>query len=208
MNRATPPAIILAGGLSRRMGRDKATLALAGRPMIAYVAERVQPQVSSLAINAPEEFAGGLGLPLVPDTIAGHQGPLAGVLAGLRHAATLEQRASHLLTAPADTPFLPRDLVSRMTAALPGADAIILAASAGRLHPVVALWPLTLADELERWLQEPGNRKLQGFTALHPSVAVDFEMTETTLGWLDPFFNVNTPDDAARAEAFLEVFDR
>ncbi|HCL64069.1 MAG TPA: molybdenum cofactor guanylyltransferase MobA [Rhizobium sp.] len=208
MNQAAPPAIILAGGLSRRMGRDKATLALAGRPMIAYVTERVRPQVSSLAINAPEQFAGGLGLPLVPDTIAGHQGPLAGVLAGLRHAATLEQRPSHLLTVPADTPFLPCDLVSRMTAALPGADAIILAASAGRLHPVVALWPLTLAGELERWLQEPANRKLQGFIARHPSVAVEFEMTDTRLGPLDPFFNVNTPDDAARAEAFLEVFER
>lgn len=208
MNQATPPAIILAGGLSRRMGRDKATLALGGRPMIGYVAERVRPQVTSLAINAPGEFAGGLGLPLVPDTITGHQGPLAGVLAGLRYAATLEQRESHLLTVPADTPFLPRDLVSRMTAALPTADAIILAASAGRLHPVVALWPLTLAGELERWLQEPGNRKLQGFIARHPSVVVDFEMSETKLGPLDPFFNVNTPDDLARAEAFLEVFER
>ncbi|MFA7415445.1 MAG: molybdenum cofactor guanylyltransferase MobA [Rhizobium sp.] len=208
MNQAAPPAIILAGGLSRRMGRDKATLALAGRPMLAYVAERVRPQVSSLAINAPEELAGGLGLPLVPDTIGGHQGPLAGVLAGLRHAATLEQQPSHLLTVPADTPFLPRDLVSRMTAALPGADAIILAASAGRLHPVVALWPLALADELELWLQEPSNRKLQRYIARHPSVAVDFELTETKLGPLDPFFNVNTPDDAARAEAFITVFER
>jgi len=208
MNQATPPAIILAGGLSRRMGRDKATLALGGRPLIGHVAERILPQVSSLAINAPEEFAGGLGLPLVPDTIAGHQGPLAGVLAGLHYAATLEQRPSHLLTVPADTPFLPRDLVSRMTAALPGADAIILAASAGRLHPVVALWPLTLHEELERWLEEPDNRKLQGFVARHPSVAVEFEMTETRLGPLDPFFNVNTPDDAARAEALLEGFER
>lgn len=199
------PALILAGGLSRRMGRDKASAGLAGKPMILRIAERIGPQVSALAVNAPEAFAVNLGLPLVPDTLAGHPGPLAGVLAGLRHALAAMPEATHLLTVPADTPFLPFDLVARLEGAAAAPDQIVLAASAGRVHPVVALWPLSLADDLEAWLTEPENRKLQAFIARHPSIAVDFPLLATPAGDLDPFFNVNTPDDLATAERFLEV---
>lgn len=198
------PALILAGGLSRRMGRDKASADLAGKPMIARVAERLRPQVGALAINAPEGFAAGIDLPLVPDTMAGHPGPLAGVLAGLRHAA-MTPGATHMLTVPADTPFLPPDLVTRLESAAGAPDQIVLAASAGQVHPVVALWPLSLADDLEAWLADPGNRRLQAFIARHPSIAVDFPALATSVGTLDPFFNVNTPDDLATAERFLEV---
>ncbi len=202
-----PPGIILAGGLSRRMGENKAAVLLGGKTMIRHVAERLTPQVSSLAVNAPEGADAGLGLPLVPDTIAGHPGPLAGVLAGLRHAEDLIPKPRHIVTAPADTPFLPRDLVERLEAALPADDAIVVASSAGRWHPVVALWPLTLADDLEEWLADPGNRKLQAFIARHPSTAVDFPPIETKRGPLDPFYNVNTPDELAFAKAFLEEED-
>ncbi|PZU84759.1 MAG: molybdenum cofactor guanylyltransferase MobA [Shinella sp.] len=197
------PALILAGGLSRRMGRDKTMVDLAGKPMIAHVVERLRPQVSSLAVNAPPGVLPEIGLPMLPDTIPGHAGPLAGVLAGLIHARQTTHEASHLLTAPADTPFLPVDLTARMTANIaPGR--IVVAASLGRIHPVVALWPISLTDDLDEWLGNPDNRKLQSFIARHPSAAVDFPTVETASGPLDPFFNVNTPDDLARAEQILK----
>lgn len=205
MHDRSVPALILAGGLSRRMGRDKASAELAGKPMIVRVAERLRPQVGALAINAPEDFAVGVDLPLVPDTIGGHPGPLAGVLAGLRRAAAITPAATHLLTVPADTPFLPLDLVARLEGAAAAPDQIVLAASDGQVHPVVALWPLSLADDLETWLAEPENRKLQAFIARHASLAVDFPLLATPAGSLDPFFNVNTPDDFATAERFIEV---
>lgn len=202
-----PPGIILAGGLSRRMGENKAAVLLGGKPMIRHVAERLGPQVSSLAVNAPEGADAGLGLPLVPDTVSGHPGPLAGVLAGLRHAAKLVPQPQHIVTAPADAPFLPLDLVETLQAALPADDAIVVASSMGRRHPVVALWPLALADDLERWLTNPENRRLQDFIARHPSTVVDFSPILTKDGLLDPFFNVNTPDDLTLAQAFLEEED-
>lgn len=202
-----PPGIILAGGLSRRMGESKPAVLLGGKAMIRHVAESLGPQVSSLAVNAPEGADAGLGLPLVPDTVAGHPGPLAGVLAGLRYAERFRPRPQHIVTAPADTPFLPRNLVEKLEAALPADDAIAVASSMGRRHPVVALWPLALADDLEEWLADPGNRKLQAFIARHPSTSVEFPPIETKRGLLDPFFNVNTPDDLALAKAFLEEED-
>lgn len=198
------PGVILAGGLSRRMGENKAAVLLGGKTMIRHVAERLAPQVSSLAVNAPDLADVALDLPLVPDTIAGHPGPLAGVLAGLRHAEKLAPRPRHIVTVPADTPFLPRDLVARLEAALPADNAIVVASSAGRWHPVIALWPLSLADDLEEWLADPGNRKLQVFIARHPSTSIDFAPIDTKHGQLDPFFNVNTPDDLARARTFLK----
>jgi len=201
------PGIILAGGLSRRMGENKAAVLLGGKTMIRHVAERLAPQVSSLVVNAPEGADAGLGLPLVPDTIAGHPGPLAGVLAGLRHAEKLARPPRHIATVPADTPFLPRDLVERLEAALPADDAIVVASSMGRSHPVIALWPIAVADDLEEWLADPGNRRLQAFIARHPSAAVDFPPIETKRGPLDPFYNVNTPDELALAKAFLEEED-
>ncbi|MDI6838932.1 MAG: molybdenum cofactor guanylyltransferase MobA [Rhizobiaceae bacterium] len=201
------PGIILAGGLSRRMGENKAAVLLGGKTMIRHVAERLAPQVSSLVVNAPEGADAGLGLPLVPDTIAGHPGPLAGVLAGLRHAEKLARPPRHIVTVPADTPFLPRDLVERLEAALPADDAIVVASSMGRSHPVIALWPIAVADDLEEWLADPGNRRLQAFIARHPSAAVDFPPIETKRGPLDPFYNVNTPDELALAKAFLEEED-
>lgn len=197
------PALILAGGLSRRMGRDKTIVDLAGKPMIAHVIDRLKTQASSLAVNAPPGALPEIGIPVLPDTIPGHAGPLAGVLAGLIHARESMPEASHLLTVPADTPFLPVDLTAKMTANIePGR--IVVATSLGRIHPVVALWPISLADDLEEWLGDPDNRKLQSFITGYPSVTVDFPPVETASGPLDPFFNVNTPDDLARAEQILK----
>ncbi|GEO83105.1 MULTISPECIES: molybdenum cofactor guanylyltransferase MobA [Alphaproteobacteria] len=203
-----PPGLILAGGLSRRMGRDKASALLAGRPMIDRIAERLRPQVSSLALNACEGFAGVRDLPLVPDLHMDRPGPLAGVLAGLRHAAALPDAPGHLLTVPADTPFLPTDLVLRLVGQADDRTRIVLASSAGQIHPVIALWPLSLADDLEGWMASSDNRRLQSYIARHPAIAIDFALVDTPAGTLDPFFNVNTPEDLATAERFIEVLSR
>jgi molybdopterin-guanine dinucleotide biosynthesis protein A len=191
------PAVILAGGLSRRMGGgDKCLLPLGGRPVLLHVIERVRPQVAALALNANGDatrFA-RFGLPVVADETADFAGPLAGVLAALDWAGREHPRASAVVTVPADTPFLPRDLAVRLAEA--GAPAI--ARSRGRVHPVVGLWPLALAQGLRKVLREDGLRKVADWAAgLHPAL-VDFDG-----GPIDPFFNLNAPEDLARAEALL-----
>lgn len=193
--------VILAGGLAWRMGGgDKPLRPLAGEPIIGHVIARLRPQVSALAINAngdPDRLA-GFGLPIVADTIPGHQGPLAGILAGLRWARDASPRATHLLTMPGDTPFLPADLVARLDAARRRAGAqIAQAESDGKLHPVVSLWPLELADPLEASLNA-GVRRVRAFQSRY-SVAVEAFAFEGA----DPFHNVNTPEDLAEAERLV-----
>ncbi|MDN2567663.1 molybdenum cofactor guanylyltransferase MobA [Aquibium sp. A9E412] len=188
--------IILAGGRATRMGGgDKALLRLAGRPLVEHVQARLAPQVAALALNAngdPARFA-ATGLPVIADTLPGRPGPLAGVLAGMLWARTALPGATALATAPVDCPFLPGDLVARLAAAAaPGT--IALARSAGRRHPVAALWPLALADDLAAFLAA-GHARVGAFAGTrHPAVAVDFAD-----GGIDPFFNVNTPADLATA---------
>jgi molybdopterin-guanine dinucleotide biosynthesis protein A len=189
--------VILAGGLSRRMGGgDKPLLPLAGRPLLAHVIERLRPQVGALAVNAngnATRFA-PFGLEVVADDSADFAGPLAGILAAMNWAKRLHPSAAAVLTVPADTPFLPRDLASRLKAA--GAPS--LARSGGRIHPVVGLWPLRLRDDLQRALRGEGIRKVEDWTARFDPAIVDFEA-----GAIDPFFNINTPEDLARAAALL-----
>lgn len=195
--------LILAGGRSSRMGREKTVMPLAGRPMIAHVAERFSPQVATLAINALPGFGLNQTLPVVPDALADHQGPLAGILAGLRHFSA-QGVHTHMASAAGDGPFLPLDLVARFTAACPDGDTIAIAASDNHMHPVYALWPLSLADDLETWLHDPDNRRVKAFFARHRNVIVAFEPEETPAGARDPFFNVNTPEDFTRAQHYLE----
>jgi molybdopterin-guanine dinucleotide biosynthesis protein A len=177
-------------------GGDKSLLSLAGRPLLAHVIERLRPQVDALAVNANGDatrFA-PFGLEVVADDAADFAGPLAGILAAMNWAKRLHPSATAVLTVPADTPFLPRDLAARLKAA--GAPA--LARSGGRIHPVVGLWPLGLRDDLQRALRTEGVRKVEDWTARLEPVLVDFET-----GAIDPFFNINAPDDLARAEALL-----
>ena len=192
-------AVVLAGGLARRMGGgDKALLHLAGRPMLGHILERLRPQVSGMALSAngdPARFA-AFGLPVLPDAAPGG-GPLAGVLAGMRWAARAHPGAK-LLSLPSDTPLLPPDLVARLLAVrLTTGAAIACAASGGRRHPVVALWPAALADALAAALAE-GERGVGRFAAAHGLAAVEFAAEP-----VDPFMNVNTPADLAAAEALL-----
>lgn len=186
--------IVLAGGEGRRIGGDKPFRLLAGRPLLDHVLARLKSQADRLALNAngdPARFA-RWGLPVLPDGPHEGAGPLAGVLAGMRWAG--EEGA--ILTVAADMPFLPPDLVMRLKAGQRGAT-IVCAASAGRLHPVVGLWPVSLADELGATLAA-GLRRVEDFARSHPLSIVEFAPNPA-----DPFFNVNDAADLALAEALL-----
>lgn len=191
----TIAGVILAGGLSRRMGGgDKALLPLGGRPILAHVIARLAPQVGPLALNAngdPGRFA-GFGLPVVPDGLAGFAGPLAGVLSAMDWAAGLG--AATVATAAADTPFLPCDLVARLAAGMGGAPAAVAVTEDGA-HPTCALWRVDPREELREAL-DGGIRRVTDWTARLGAVAVAFPGGEA-------FFNVNTPADLARAAALM-----
>lgn len=197
------PGLILAGGLSRRMGSNKALCPLGQRQLLHHVIDRLAPQVSALALNAAGEWGKAFDLPLVPDTQIGHAGPLAGVLAGLQHFAPMRDEASHMLTVPSDSPFFPDDLATKLVDHLPDENTIVIAASKGQVHPVFALWPLALVGDLAQWLADDNNRRIRSFLARHPTIGVSFPPVESATSSIDPFFNVNTPEELAQAENFL-----
>lgn len=187
--------VILAGGESRRMGADKAFVQLAGRPLIAHVLDRLEPQVERVLISANGDAArfAGLGRQVVADAKA--HGPLSGVLAALTAAAA--EGATHLVSTPVDTPFLPGDLVPQLLLAAEGsADGMALASDANGDHPATALWPVGLAPALASFLAE-GQAKVTQFTDAHHAACARFP---------DPraFLNLNTPEDLADAEALLK----
>jgi molybdopterin-guanine dinucleotide biosynthesis protein A len=191
--------LILAGGRSSRMGGgDKALLMLGDGTILSHVISRFAPQVSALAINTGSEAAEfpANGLPLVRDAIADFQGPLAGIQAGLSWATALPG-VTHLATVSVDAPFLPLQLVEKLSARDPRLVAV--ARSAGRLHPTCALWPLNLLADLEAFLHERETRKVMTFVEEAGYRAVDFEAEP-----FDPFFNVNTPEDLAAAIVMLD----
>lgn len=199
--------IILAGGLSRRMGGgDKTLLALGGRPLLDHVVARLAPQVGSLVLSAngdPARFA-ATELPVLADTVEGHAGPLAGILTGLEWAAA-NTACKALVTAAGDTPFPPADLVARLAAAAasrPGSIAV--ASSSGRRHPTFALWPLGLRQALRHFLVDEDNRRVSAFIERHDFVEVEFSLLAADGAQVDPFFNINTPDDLAVAERLLQ----
>ncbi|MGL4235886.1 molybdenum cofactor guanylyltransferase MobA [Tabrizicola sp.] len=187
--------VILAGGQARRMGGlDKAFLRLAGRPLIAHVLERLEPQVERVLISAngdPARFA-AFGSEVVPDAMP--QGPLSGVLAALLRAADLG--ATHLVSTPVDTPFLPGDLVPQLLLAAEGAsEGLALAAAPDGDHPATALWPVEIAPALADFLAA-GEAKVTCFTDAHQAARASFADARA-------FLNLNTPEDLARAEALL-----
>jgi molybdopterin-guanine dinucleotide biosynthesis protein A len=197
--------VLLAGGLSRRMGGgDKSLRLLDGRTILARIIERAAPQVDRLVLNAngdPARF-GAIGLPIVADGVEGFPGPLAGVLAGMEWAARELPEARWLASFATDAPFLPLDLVDRLVAAADTAGArLACAASAGQAHPVFGLWPIDLQCDLRRAILEEGLRKVDLWTARHGLVEVDFPAAP-----VDPFFNTNRPEDLAEAERLQALF--
>lgn len=195
--------LILAGGLGRRMGKpQKPLLELGGAKLIDRVVARARGQCDALAINlhelTPESVApfADCGLPLLADAAPGHAGPLAGVLAGLDHAAKLH--LSHVVSLPCDCPFLPDDLFAKLLdAARKTSDGFARAASGGRDHPVIALWPTRSREALRRALDE-GARKVGQFQQNYDVATVEWFFSAR-----DPFFNINTPDDFLRAQELL-----
>jgi molybdopterin-guanine dinucleotide biosynthesis protein A len=190
---------ILAGGLARRMGGgDKGLIRVGGEPILKHVIGRLKPQVDALILNAngdPARF-GDFGLPVSADPVEGYPGPLAGVLAGLEWAAREHEGARFVVTAAGDTPFLPRDLVARLMAAMIAEDAeMAVAASGGRSHPVFALWRVTLAEPLRRAILAEDIRKVDRFTARYRVATAAFADQP-----IDPFFNINAPEDLVEAE--------
>lgn len=205
---AAIPPFLLAGGHSSRMGVNKALVPLGGQRLLTRIAERIgERQKVPVALNADADFPNAAELPLVPDTLPGKLGPLAGVLAALRQATTKHPLATHIVTVPIDSPFFPPDLVARFADAVASRDEIAIAASLGRDHPVFGLWPISLADDLESWILADEKRRVRDFLARHPVRTVDFPVIDTPLGALDPFFNINTPDELAAAERWLAALE-
>lgn len=183
-------------------GGDKCLMALADKPLLAHAIDKLAPQCAALVLNAngPTERFAEFDLPIMADPVAGFVGPLAGILAGCRWSARHFPSHSHIVSAAADTPFFPADLVARLIDENAGnPDTIVLATSNDRVHPVFGLWPVAQADALEAWLAGPDNRKILKWVDLHPNHKADFAVTASG----DPFFNINTPDDLAGAHAYL-----
>ncbi len=203
---AATVGVLLAGGRSRRMGGgDKCLRPLAGEPMLARVVARARPQVAALVLNAngdPDRFA-DYRLPVVADLVDGFAGPLAGVLTGMAWAAHWARADAPdcpwIATFPTDAPFLPDDLVACLADACraQGAD-LACAASGGRTHPVIGLWPVRLADALRRALVDEDIRKIDRWTERYKLAVVEWPSTP-----IDPFFNANSPEDLITAERWL-----
>ena len=194
--------LLLAGGLSRRMGGgDKCLLMLGGETILARIITRVAPQLGPLALNANGDASrfDTFGLPVLPDVVTGNVGPLAGVLTGLEWAAARD--CGWLVTIPTDAPFLPMDLVARMAEAVArdGTD-MACAASAGRNHPVFGLWPVRLRDALRHAMVAEDIRKVDAWTGRYTLSVVEFASDP-----YDPFFNANRPEDLVEAEKILTL---
>ena len=201
MTSDTPPTpgVLLAGGLARRMGGgDKPMRQIAGRTILERVIARLQPQCDGLILNAngdPARFK-GYGLPVIADSVADFPGPLAGILAALDWAAANRPGVKWILSAAADCPFLPRDLVARLHRARADENAeLAVAASDGQSHPVIGLWSVGLREDLRHALVVEDIRKIDRWTARYPLATVEWPVQT-----LDPFFNANTMDDIAAAE--------
>jgi molybdopterin-guanine dinucleotide biosynthesis protein A len=203
---AHPPTLglVLAGGLARRMGGgDKALIAIGGVAILDRVLPLLRPVCAGIILNVNGDPARleRYGLPVVPDSVPGFAGPLAGIMAGLDWAAAHRPDLDWVVSVPGDCPFLPRDLVRRLHEARERAGApLACAQSGGRRHPVAGLWPVALRGDLRRALVNEDLRKVEAWTARHGAAIA---------GWpaqpVDPFFNVNTPEDAAEAERLVRM---
>lgn len=195
--------VLLAGGKSRRMGGgDKALRCLAGRPILEHVLERVRPQVGQLILNAngnPERFE-NYGLPVVEDVVDGQPGPLAGILTGMVWAQKNAPDAQWIVTVATDAPFVPTNLVTQLGKARERDKAdLACASSGGRHHPVIGLWPVALAGALRAAIETDGIRKVDRWTAQYRLAVIHYSDRP-----VDPFFNVNRPEDIKEAETLCK----
>jgi molybdenum cofactor guanylyltransferase len=190
--------LVLAGGLARRMGGgDKALIRIGDETILDRALSRLRPQTVGIVLNAngdPARFA-ACGLPVVPDSVPDFAGPLAGILAGLDWIAANVPGIAWMASVPGDCPFLPRDVVARLHAAREAAGTPLACAHSGDWrHPVVGLWPVTLREDLRHALVVEDLRKIEVWTSRHGIALADWPTDP-----VDPFFNVNTPEDVAAA---------
>jgi len=195
-------AVILAGGLARRMGGgDKSMLELGGKPILSYVIELAQNQVDTVLLNAngnAERFA-EFGLPVQADIVPDFAGPLAGVVSAMAWVKQNSPNATHIITMAADTPFFPNDYVARMLELMELKQQRLACASyQGRTQPVFGLWPVDLFDDLYKALVEDDVRKVDRFTEPYGVADVAFDELAD-----NPFFNVNKPEDLNAGELYL-----
>lgn len=183
-------------------GVDKAMIPLGGRPLLAHAIARLRPQVEAMVLSAngdPARFA-QFGLPVVADPLPGFAGPLAGILAGMQWTRTNLPEAERIVTAATDTPFFPADLALRLLDAA-GARSIAIARSGRREHRVFGVFPVACADALDRFIKTSDSLSVGDWLDETGHVAVDFD--DEASGGIDPFFNINTPEDLVAAEALL-----
>ncbi|MGC1464415.1 MAG: molybdenum cofactor guanylyltransferase MobA [Pseudolabrys sp.] len=207
MTSNVPPTLglVLAGGLARRMGGgDKARLEIGGVTILDRVLATLSAQCTGIIINAngdPARFA-DTGLTVIADDVPGFAGPLAGILAGLDWLAAQDNGVEWMLTVPGDCPFLPDDLVECLHAARRkmGTGVPLACARSGEWrHPVVGLWPVALRGDLRHALVDEDLRKIEVWTGRHGVAVADWPDEP-----IDPFFNVNTPEDARRAAELVQ----
>ena len=195
--------VILAGGQSRRFGGgDKGFADLDGRPVLSHVIERFRPQVGRLILNANGDLSrfATFGLEVVADREIPGQGPLSGILTALEWAKRHAPDCAAVATVSTDVPFLALNLIQRLEAER--GDGVAIAVSAGRRHPTIAIWPLTSREAVADALQR-GALSVDALAAELNAVAVPFPMGEIDGVTIDPFFNVNRPEDLVAARALL-----
>lgn len=201
---------ILAGGRSSRMGgNEKAFLELAGQPLIQIALERLRPQAETVIVNANGDPARMkiLEVPVQKDVFTGFAGPLAGVHASMHWTKQNRPHATHICTIAADTPFFPNDLVVKLEENADTPDTIVLAASNGFRHPVFGLWPVSLIKNLEDFLETGETGKVMAFVKQHDWKETNFDDRDIDAVSIDPFFNINTPDELEMARQFQEQID-
>ncbi|MBH68202.1 MAG: molybdenum cofactor guanylyltransferase MobA [Rhodospirillaceae bacterium] len=195
--------VLLAGGKSQRMGGvDKCLLQLGSKRILEYAIERAQPQVDHLVLNVNGDLRrfSEFKLPMVSDSIAGFAGPLAGVLAGLDWSANNTPNSDWVVSFAADTPFFPRDLVTRLLNAVDGRGGILACASSGnRHHPVFGIWPTELRGELRRAIVQDDIRRIDIWTSRYDLKVINYDYEQ-----IDPFFNINNPKDLKLASIHVE----
>ena len=189
--------VVLAGGASRRMGGSpKAAMTLGRQTLLERAAERLRPQVDRMIVNSNDDLMLD-GFPTVRDPFAERMGPLAGILAAMQWAERHEPTALHVASVPVDVPQFPLDLVARLHGAVPH-DGCAIAVAGGYPQPVFGLWPVAMGDALRSFLLTSKTMKIMEFVRTQDAGKVDF-------GGVEPFENVNTPDDLEAARARLDA---
>ncbi len=197
------PVVIVCGGKAERFGDNKLLADLAGKPLLSHVIERMKVQTDFLALNGDRQILSPFGLEIIEDSIA-DMGPLAGVLAAMQWAiarGAKRQGCENIVTLSGDTPFVPFDLLSRLSGF---EDRISVAKTGDRHHYLCASWPISLAASLSAYLQHSQDKSIRGFLAAQSLRFVDFAADLE----IDPFFNINTKDDLSKAEQFLAASNR